>query len=111
MNDKVEQLLKLIKENPDLPVVPMVDGDIVGSDNFGWWLGRWGRSKVTKYYDGRDAIHFEDDDRESVISDMKDCKYGMTADGRDIYDLTDEEWERIYNSLPWVNAIVVYITT
>ena len=30
--------------------------------------------------------------------------------GRDITDLTDEEWDQLYASIPWMKAIVVYIT-
>lgn len=36
-----EELFKLMQENPDLPVVAMVDGEIPGDDS-GYWLGAWG---------------------------------------------------------------------
>ena len=29
---KVEELLKLMKDNPDLPIVPMVNYEVVGED-------------------------------------------------------------------------------
>ena len=32
MSEKVKELLRLVKENPDLPIVPMVDCDVVGED-------------------------------------------------------------------------------
>lgn len=32
-----EQVLKLIQENPDMPIVPMVDGEIPG-DDCGYWM-------------------------------------------------------------------------
>ena len=35
---KTEELLKLIKENPDLPVVPMVNDEVVGDDSYRYWL-------------------------------------------------------------------------
>ena len=35
----------------------------------------------------------------------------MTPDGEDIYDLSDEEWDELYKSIPWIKCIVVYITT
>lgn len=38
-----EELFKLMQENPELPVVPMVDGEIPG-DDCGYWLGSWGAS-------------------------------------------------------------------
>lgn len=105
-----EKLLNLIKENPDLPVVPMVNDEIVGDDSCSYWLGHWGRSAVTEYFIGKERIHFKnDDDEENVLCDLPGCGYSKTADGRDIYDLSDEEWTTLYNSLEWVKAIVVYI--
>lgn len=106
MND----LLELIKQNPDLPVVPMVDSEVVAQD-YGYWLGRWGHCEVTEYYNGRERIHFRDDDEEDVLVDMEGCEYSHTKDGRDVYDLSDDEWKELYESLPWIKAIVVYITT
>ena len=55
---KSEAFLKLIKKNPTLPIVPMVDYEIVG-DGFGWWMGAWGNAYVGEYacYDDR---YFED---------------------------------------------------
>lgn len=108
---KTEELIKLIQENPDLPVVPMVDTELVADDCYAWWLGGWGWSKVIEYYIGREHIHFKDDDQEDALVDMIGCKYSCTEDGRDVFDLSDEEWEALYESLPWTKAIAVYITT
>ena len=36
MNENIKDLLMLIDEHPDLPVVPMVGQDIV-ADSFGEW--------------------------------------------------------------------------
>ncbi len=38
MTEKTKELLKLIEENPDLPIVPMVDAEVIGDDS-GYWLG------------------------------------------------------------------------
>lgn len=102
-------IIKLIEENPDLPIVPMVDSEVV-ADDCGYWLGKWGRCEVTEYYSGREYIHFRDDDEEDVLNDMVGCKYSHDQQGRDIYDLTDEEWDTLYKSIPWTKCIVVYIT-
>lgn len=106
-----EKLLKLVQENPDLPVIPMVDSEVVADDGYTWWMGEWGISEVTEYYMGREGVHFKSDDEEDVLTDMAGCKYSMTKDGRDVYDLSDDEWNELYNSLEWKKAIVVYITT
>ena len=105
-----ERLIDLIKNNPSLPVVPMVDEEIVGDDSYRWWLGSWGRCEVTRYYRGRESIHFSDDDEENILCDMVGCEYYKTKDGRDITDLSEKEWEDTLASLEWAEAIVVYIT-
>ena len=111
MTKETEQFLELIKENPELPIVPMVDSEVVADDCYSWWLAAWGRSEVTEYYLGRDAVHFKDDDEEDVLSDMVGCNYDCTPDGRDITEISDEEWDALYKSIPWVKCIAVYITT
>ena len=107
---KIEELLKLMKENSDLPIIPMVGTEIVSDDSYSYWIGSWGRCELAEYYIGRDYVHFKDDDVEDVLTDMVGCKYGETKDGKDIWDdLSDEEWDELFVSLPWVKAIVVYI--
>lgn len=108
---KTEELLKLISENPDLPVVPMVDGEVVGDDSYQYWLGCWGRSEASEYYLGREKVHFKDDDEGDVLCDLVGCKYSRDLQGMDIYELSDEEWDKLYASVPWIKCIVVYITT
>ena len=103
------EIIKLIEENPELPVVPMVDSEVVADDG-GYWLGKWGRCEITEYYEGREYIHFRDDDEENVLNDLVGCKYGYDSQGRDIYDLTDAERDALYKSVPWIKCIVVYIT-
>lgn len=52
---RITEFIELVKANPDLPIIPMVDAEIVG-DDYGWWLGEWGYSEVTEYYNGREKI-------------------------------------------------------
>lgn len=100
-----EELFRLIKENPELPIVPMVDADIVG-DDCGYWLGVWGRAEVDEYF----------------ISERAERVF-YKSDG-DVFDvlerhLSDEEFEALpeseeecrpyYDKLPWIKAIIVYI--
>lgn len=106
----VEKLLDLIRENPDLPVIPLVDSEVVADDGYSYWLGKWGTAEITEYYLGRELLHLKSDDAEDVLSDMQGCRYGRDRQGRDIYDLSDEEWTRLYESLPWKKAIAVHIT-
>lgn len=112
MTEKTKELLDLIKANPDLPVIPMVDYEVVCDDCSTYWMGSWGNAQVDEYYIGNERVHFKSDDEESVLGDMKGCEYYKTKDGRDIIDdLTDEEWKELYESIPWKKAIIVYIGT
>lgn len=36
----IERLIELVKENPDLRVIYMVDSDVVQDDFQGYWLSR-----------------------------------------------------------------------
>ena len=111
MTDKVKKLLDLIRENPDLRIVPLVEEGIVCDDSCSWWLGEWGTAEVTEIYRGREHLHLRTDDEEDVLCDMVGCEFGDTKDGRDVYDLSDEEWAELFNSLEWEKVIVVYITS
>lgn len=67
-----EKLLQLVKENPQLPIVPMVYYEIVG-DDYGRWIGKFGNCYVGEYA-LLDDRYF--DDRE----DFKENYYGWNDD-------------------------------
>lgn len=58
--ERNERLLRLVAENPDLPIVAMVDCDIVGGD-YGRWLASFGECYVGEYVLYEDRYY---DDRE-----------------------------------------------
>lgn len=60
MENNTQKLIELIKENPDLPIIPMVYYEVVGED-YGSWVGRFSTCYVDeytffqdKYYDNRE---------------------------------------------------------
>lgn len=101
MNNK-EALFKLISENPNLTIVPMVDSEIVADDGYNRWLGSWGRAYIGEYIVGKESIIFKDDnDIEETVSQMI---------GWDAYEaMSDEEANIAYAELPWIKAIIVNI--
>jgi len=105
-----EKLLELIKENPDLPVIPIVDSEVVADDCCSWWLASFGDVQVDEYCIGNEHVHFKSDDEEDVLGDLPGCKYYKTPDGRDILELNDDEWKELYNSQDWKRAIIVHIS-
>lgn len=100
-------LLKLMQENPELPGVPMVDGEIPGDDS-GYWLGAWGSVKVDEYLltNNREWMVFKSDDD---VFDVLE-KY-LSDDEFEKLPETEEECRPVYNALPWTKAIIVYIQT
>ena len=63
-----EKFLKLVKENPDLPIVPMVDEEVVADDCSTYWMGEWGYSEVTEYYIGKEKESTSPSPRYAVLS-------------------------------------------
>lgn len=100
-----EELFKLISENPELPIVPMVDGEIPADDS-GRWLGAWGHSRVDEY--------LLTQNHEWVVFKSDDDVFGVLEK-----HLSDEEYEKLpetetecrpyYDALPWIKAIIVNI--
>lgn len=100
-----EELFRLMRENPNLPVVPMVDGEIPG-DNSGYWLGEWSHAHIDEYLltNNHEWVDFKRDDDVFGVLERH---------------LSDEEFERLpetveecrpfYDKLPWKKGIVVYI--
>ena len=73
MNENIKELIRLTEENPELPIVAMVDGDICGGDTFARWVGEIGRCYIDEYvideYYGDGCIKFKSDDNEDTIFD------------------------------------------
>ena len=102
INEKINELLSLIKSNPDLPILPMVDYEIIGED-YGRWAGSWGHAYVGEYIMGNERVWFYDDDdeRERVL---EDC-----VGGADFWREPEDDVKRAYDALPWIRAIIVNI--
>lgn len=99
-----EELFKLMQENPELSVVPMVDYEIIGED-YGRWLGEWGSSHIGEYLIGEERVYFRDDDDPSEVERVLLEQYGCDA-----YEaMSDEEADKAYAEMPWIKAIIVNI--
>lgn len=100
-----DELFRLMQENPDLPVIPMVDGEIPGDDS-GYWRGAWGRARVDEYLltSNREWIVFKSDD--DVFDVLERC---LSDDEFEKLPETEDECREVYNSLPWTKAIIVNI--
>lgn len=100
-----EELFRLMQENPELPVIPMVDGEIPG-DDCGYWLGAWGQATVDEYIIGDERVMVKSDD--DVFDVLERC---LTEEEYEALPETEIECRPRYDALPWVKAIIVYIST
>lgn len=101
--ENITHLLKLIEENPELKIVPMVDYEIVASDDFNSWLGGWGKAEIDEVYSDDERIYFRSEDEEDLVERLADC-----IDE----DVDDEAWKELENqvkSYEWKKVIVVRI--
>lgn len=99
-----EEFLKLMKENPDLPIFPMVDYEVVCED-YCRCLGAWGSSYIGECYIGRERVYFREDDDPSEVERVLSEEYGYD----NYMDMDDEQQAKAYADMPWVKAIIVNI--
>ena len=86
MTDNIQKLVDLAKEHPDLPIVAMVDGEIVVGDDYGRWLGSVGYVELGEY------VLFDD----RFITDREEFKERF-------YNYNDDELCEIYGYEPGIN--------
>ncbi len=105
MNEKTARLLEMVKENPELPIVPMVDGEIVAGDEFATWMGAFGYSRVDHYVIGDDGmVCFKSNG--DVFDVLERC---LSEEEFDALPENEGECRPAYDALPWVKAIIVDI--
>jgi len=104
MNKNVEKLIELIKENPDLPVIPMVETEVVAGDDFGRWFASIGNVEIKefalyqKYYnDNPELIYRENSNKHKEYL----IDYGIAA--------SEEHADSIIAEMDWQKAIMLNI--
>ena len=95
--NNTKNLIKLINENPELPIVPMVASEVVADDCCGYWLGRWGTCSVGEYACYGERFYEDRDDLEDAYYCKHDDEYeGMAEDEieKDIKAKTESMWTK-----------------
>ena len=105
------RLLQMIRENPDLPVVPMVNEEVVADDTHSWWLASFGMCSIDSYYSDDERVWLKADDEDDLLDkwadDHEEELEGMTTEEAEVYaNKHGTEW---IESLPWIRAIMVWI--
>lgn len=116
-NEATANLLKLAAENPTLPIVAMVDFEVVSGDEFVYWVGEINNVDIKELwlspYD--DARSWEREDAETEYEEFMEA-YASNEELMRIECLTDDklhkqaamEW---IAGLPWTKCIVIFVDT
>lgn len=100
-----EELFKLIQGNPDLPIIPFVDSEIVADDG-GYWLGSWGSASIDEYFYSKRAERYFFKSDDDVFYTLE---RHLSYEEFEALPESEEECRPYYNKLPWNKAIIVYI--
>lgn len=108
-----KEFLELAQKNPDLPIVAMVDSEIVADDGYSWWLGSFKSASVDEYVSVEmygDDVFFTRDQQDKIEEHFFD----RICDEWEGEELTDEEVKQKARdwaeSLSWKKAIIVWIS-
>ena len=97
----LKELFRLVKENPDLEVIPMVHSECVADDGYSWWLAGVGTPRVDEYYKTDDRVYLKSD-FDDLVEDFMSVKY----DELPWSEMYDEEFERLQT--PFLVLKVIY---
>jgi len=70
--DYLHDLLELMCKYPDREVMPLVESDVVQSDEYCAWIGSWGMPSLDDYYAGEERIYLKSDGIEDLVDEYMD---------------------------------------
>lgn len=99
-----DELLELIKQNPDLPVIPFVD-PILCCDLDRRWKGSLGKARITEYTAYGEDIYFRD-----RLEDFKqELRVQFSWDSGYDDEIVEEQVQQYLDNLVWHKAIILDI--
>ena len=105
-NKETQELLRLIKENPELEVNPMIATYGI-DDDFDTYLGYMGTPRVDKYYMGNDRVYLYEYDFEDVTEEYKDSH---DKPKNKTWEEWDDEVDIIVEKFNWIKTITFYVS-
>lgn len=103
MNKTLNDLIELIKENPDLPVIPMTWGEVC-QDCERYWMGSLSGCEIDEYVYYAEAVWFKSQGIEELENIIADEEFGV-FNAEEI----EKRVAKKINLLKWKRAIVVWI--
>lgn len=100
---ELSDLFELIRQNPDLPIVPMVNYEIIADDYAAYWMARWGEARIDSYLLRDDWVWYLSDGKEEIFENLCELPEDLSKEQEEKYI------EDTISSLPWTKAIIVKI--
>ena len=107
MKDNIKDLLRLMEEHPDLPVIPVVGQDIV-ADCTGEWVAHFGKAEIKKMCIYGEKVIFRED--KNAIKTVEALELEGLTEGR-AREESIEKLNGYLDELEWLEAIIVHIET
>jgi len=63
----IKQALDLIRENPELPIIPLVNYEVVADDAL-YWMASWGEARIDEYTIDGERMHYLSDGIEELFN-------------------------------------------
>lgn len=112
--EMAEKLLRLMKENPDHKVIPMVETEVVADDCFSSWAGSFGEPKVDEVYSEDERIYFRSIDEDELMDsamDNLDIEHNFKLLEKFTDDTVLAMAKEVVDNFNWEKAIIVPIGT
>lgn len=99
--NNIEKLIKLITENPDLPVIPFVAMDVAAYDDYYRWVASFGECRVSDFYISDERVYTDMDD---LINDIIENEYFLSEKSDDeIMELAENQAHKLMSKAIIVN--------
>lgn len=106
--NKNKLFLDLVREHPDYPIIPLVDGDVVPDYEDGRFFGSFGFSYIGEFLDCGEKCY---QDRDEFLEEWMDAH----NDDIELRDMNEQEFENyainFCDRQKWKDVIYVYIDT
>lgn len=102
-----EEFVRLVTENPKLPIMPMVDTECVQDDGHGWWAADLGKPMVDEYYVDDERIYLKSCD----LNELQELFIDNNFDEEPYNSMDDEQLEQVAEEVvagyEWTKAIML----
>lgn len=107
--ENVQELLRLIQENPDLRIIPMVYTECVGDDCHCSWASSWGKARIDEVWFSDEKIYALSLDFDELVEDEYERLLPENCTDEAYKEKIEKQAEENVNAYDWEKVILVDI--